>query len=347
MESTGEVDVSAKLTAPGDSVNDMLKASSNIKTLMVESKRDSQRAIQRRHLVAIVAIEDGKSVHRAAAALELAQPAVSRLLSEAEQLLGGRLFERSSRGSRPTLFGERILPQARAVLRGFERMDVSPQRERGPVSLGCIARAMHTLLPALLTRVSQDAEPGRLRVVEESSAYLWDAVSRGMLDFAILRKRGDSTGDDDIVAEPLYDERTVIVCGADADGPGRSPLSLDDLMRHRWVLPDARTSSREAFDRYCSDGGLPPVQPVIETRAFETGLALAARTGLLSIAPESIARQHASSGMVRVLRTRVPLPTSPTLLAFKRWAIEDPVVARWHAHIHDAGTSVRKALKSR
>ncbi|VTU18010.1 Galactose-binding protein regulator [Variovorax sp. PBS-H4] len=327
----------------------MFKASSNIKTLMVQSKRDTQRAIQRRHLVAIVAIADGKSVHRAAATLALAQPAVSRLLAEAEQLLGGRLFERSSRGSRPTPWGERILSQARAVLRGFERMDVSPQRERGPVSLGCIARAMHTLLPVLLSRVSGSAEPepGRLRVVEESSAYLWDAVSRGTLDFAILRKRGDSTGDDDIVAEPLYDERTVIVCGADADAPARSPLSLADLMRHRWVLPDTRTSSREAFDRYCSDGGLPPVQPVIETRAFETGLALAARTGLLSIAPESIARQHAASGMVRVLRTRVPLPTSPTLLAFKRWAIEDPLVARWHAQIHDAGTSVRKALKSR
>jgi DNA-binding transcriptional LysR family regulator len=317
---------------------------------MPEAKQETRRAMQRRHLEAIVAIDDARSVHSAARVLGLAQPAVSRLLSEAEQALGERVFERSSRGSRPTAWGERALAQARAVLRGLERLDLSAGQDRGPVSLGCIARAMHTLMPELLERVAHDSEgigPPRLRLIEESSAFLWEAVSHGRLDFAILRGRVDSAGDDDLVTERLYDERTVIICAADAQHDGKTTLSKAELARQRWVLPDARTSSREAFDRYCSDGGLPPIRPVVETRSFETGLALAARTGFLSIAPESIARRQQALGLVRVLGTRVPLPTSPTLLAFKRWAVEDPVLAGLHAQIHEAAAAARRALRSR
>ncbi|VTU45608.1 Galactose-binding protein regulator (plasmid) [Variovorax sp. PBL-E5] len=335
----------------GDRVNDIFKAFGDIKNQMVQIKQASQqRAVQRRHLEAIVAIDDGKSVHGAARALGLAQPAVSRLLSEAEKALGERVFERSSRGSHPTAWGERVLAQARAVLRSLERLDLSAGLDRGPVSLGCIARAMHTLMPNLLERVARDGEasgPVRLQLIEESSTFLWDAVSRGTLDFAILRGRSDTAGDDELLTERLYDERTVIICAPDAGPQGKSVLSRAELMRQRWVLPDARTSSREAFDRYCSDGRLGPIHPVIETRSFETGLALAARTGFLSIAPESIARRHEALGLVRVLRTRVPLPTSPTVLVFKRWAVEDPVLAGLRTQIHAAAAAARHALRGR
>jgi DNA-binding transcriptional LysR family regulator len=317
---------------------------------MTETQQTLHRAVQRRHLEAIVAIDDARSVHGAARALGLAQPAVSRLLSEAEKALGERVFERSSQGSHPTVRGELVLAQARSVLRGLERLELSASRDRGPVSLGCIARAMHTLMPNLLERVARDSEASglpRLQLIEESSAFLWDAVSRGTLDFAILRGRGNTAGDDELRTERLYDERTVIVCAADAGPRGKSVLSKAELTRQRWVLPDARTSSREAFDRYCRDGELAPIHPVIETRSFETGLALAARTSFLSIAPESIARRDEMLGLVRILRTRVPLPTSPTLLVFKRWAVEDPVLAGLRTQIHEAAAAARHALRGR
>src|ERR1700689_579782 len=54
---------------------------------------------------------------RAAAALHLAQPSLSRQIRRLEQQLGARLRDRPPQGSRLTEAGEVFLPLARALLR--------------------------------------------------------------------------------------------------------------------------------------------------------------------------------------------------------------------------------------
>jgi len=50
----------------------------------------SRQPLQRRHIEALVAVADHQSVHRAARELGMTQPAVSRLLADAEKMLGAR-----------------------------------------------------------------------------------------------------------------------------------------------------------------------------------------------------------------------------------------------------------------
>jgi DNA-binding transcriptional LysR family regulator len=305
-----------------------------------------KKLLQRRHIEALVAIADGRSVHQAARGLGVPQPVVSRLLAEAESVLGARLFERSSHGSKPTLQGEGVLARARFVLRGIERLDEAIAASGPSVRLGCIPRAMHTLMPRLLDRMhpntgagAQSASAGQadfhLNVAEGSSKALLDGIARGSMDFAILRcalRSADAA--DDLVAERLYDERTVIICAAAHHGIPTGPVTLDELVTQRWALPEADTTSRVAFDQFWSDHGLPQIRPVIETRSFESNLALVAGTRLISIAPESVARVHAGFGLLRILRVRRELPGNPVMLAFNRMAAEDPVLNGFRTIVH-------------
>jgi DNA-binding transcriptional LysR family regulator len=58
--------------------------------------------------------------HRAAAALLIAQPSLSRQIQRLEQRLGVRLLDRTKHGSRLTEAGRAFLPQAEALLRSAE-----------------------------------------------------------------------------------------------------------------------------------------------------------------------------------------------------------------------------------
>ena len=58
---------------------------------------------------------------RAAEALRVAQPSLSRQIRHLEQQLGARLLDRTPQGSRLTEAGEVFLPQARALLRSSTR----------------------------------------------------------------------------------------------------------------------------------------------------------------------------------------------------------------------------------
>jgi DNA-binding transcriptional LysR family regulator len=291
-----------------------------------------RKTLQRRHIAALVAVAESLSVHAAARQIGMPQPALSRILSEAEQLLGARLFERSSNGCIPTADGQMVLPQARFVMRGLEELGSILSDIRSTVRLGCIPRAMYTLMPRLLNLVypvchdaeksSRTTEPSswsfKLNITEGSSTQLLEGLSQGKLDFAIFRSASSAPGtESNICIERLYNDKIVIVCGAENTDLGNKSVPLRTLATRDWVLPDARTTSRQAFDNFFREHDLTPVKPIMEVRSFEANLALVAGTRFLSIAPESIARRYARIGL-RVIGTKPALPSSPVMLAYHR-----------------------------
>ncbi|AOB30097.1 hypothetical protein AKI39_04420 [Bordetella sp. H567] len=306
-----------------------------------------QKSLQRRHIEALVAVGESRSVHRAARELGVPQPVLSRLLAEAEALIGARLFERSSHGSVPTAQGRLVLPRARFALRTMERLNDLTAGDAPPIRLGCIPRAMHTLLPHLLERVypdgalastdkagTQDAAM-RFEVREGNSVALFNALAAGELEFAILRGSVQDTSDEWVV-ERLFDERTVIYCAADHPGIPEGQVSLSRLAALGWTLPERGTTSRGAFDAFWSENGLPPIKPLMETRSFEANLALVAASRLVSIAPESIVRRHVGFGVLRIVKVRRALPINPVMLAFHRMSLEDPLLSRFHRYLVEA-----------
>jgi DNA-binding transcriptional LysR family regulator len=305
------------------------------------------KELLRRHLDVIVMVSRHGSVHAAAQALGMTQPAVSRLLTEAERLLGARLFERSSRGSRPTREGGLVLARAQVLLRGFERLHDFSAAAQPVVRIGCIPRVLHSLMPKVLERVyAAGPAAWRLQLIEDNSAALIAAVGRGELDFSISRL-ADTAVVDGMVAEHLYSERIVVVCAATNRAVPRGTLALASLLAHPWVLPQRETSSRATLDRVMREQALAPIAPMIEARSFETNLAVIAGTRLLSIAPESIARQQAAAGALRIVALQQPLPESAVMLCHFHDATEDPALSQFRGLLLEAARETRAAIGTR
>src|ERR1700742_5285183 len=68
-----------------------------------------------------VVVADHRHFGRAATALRVAQPSLSRQIRRLEQQLGARLFDRNTQGTRLTEAGEVFLPAAKALLRSASR----------------------------------------------------------------------------------------------------------------------------------------------------------------------------------------------------------------------------------
>ena len=75
------------------------------------------------HLQYIIEIERTRSISQAAENLFIGQPNLSRILHDLEEGVGFRIFERTSRGVRPTERGSKFLQHARGILREMEYID--------------------------------------------------------------------------------------------------------------------------------------------------------------------------------------------------------------------------------
>src|SRR5437763_538652 len=85
------------------------------------SRAASVRRLKLRHLELLVRLAEQQSLARAAAAMNVTQPAATKMLREAERVLGTALFERLPRGMRATPGGEIMTRHARTVLAALER----------------------------------------------------------------------------------------------------------------------------------------------------------------------------------------------------------------------------------
>jgi len=302
------------------------------------------KLLQRRHIAALVAVGDSLSVHAAAREIGMPQPALSRLLSEAELLFGARLFDRSSFGCTPTADGQAVLTQARLVMRGLDELASVISDTRPTVRLGCIPRAMYTFMPRLLNLVyptGQGAEESgsvtvplhrsfELSVVEGNSTQLFEGLRQGKLDFVIFRSASSSPGAEPAISiDRLYDDKIVIICATDNKALSDKRVTLRELSNQDWVLPDTNTTSRQAFDSFIAEHGLAPIKPIMEVRSFEANLALVAGTRFLTIAPESVAKQYSKMGL-RIVRTRPDLPSSPVMLAHHTGQPQSVTLKKFH-----------------
>ena len=140
-------------------------------------------------LRSFAAVADSGSFTAAAELVARTQSAVSVQIKRLEEILGRRVFERTSRSLALTGAGETLLGYARRIL---ELNDESVRRIAEPpvagvIRLGITEYFVPTELPRILARFAA-AYPGvQLEVRMGISSELRDAMSAGALDAAILR----------------------------------------------------------------------------------------------------------------------------------------------------------------
>jgi DNA-binding transcriptional LysR family regulator len=148
------------------------------------------------HLRSFLAIVDFGGYHRAAEALHLTQPAVSRHMRRLEEQLGEPLFVKRGRGVELTPFGERAARELRDVLSTHDRAlaRLGSGDDGDPFVLGTIENLVDPVLPELLAAVRAQLGDRPLALRVDRSASLVERRGRGEVDAAIVLDPGDAPG---------------------------------------------------------------------------------------------------------------------------------------------------------
>jgi DNA-binding transcriptional LysR family regulator len=146
--------------------------------------------VEIRQLAYFVTVAEELSFGRAAERLHIVQPAVSQQIRRLERELGVPLFDRSSRHVRLTAAGERLLPEARAVLAAAGRArqvaaGIAAGTE-GILRLGT-SQGLGERLDRTLEELRQTAPGLQVRLVSVPPTERVARVRTGELDAAFVR----------------------------------------------------------------------------------------------------------------------------------------------------------------
>jgi DNA-binding transcriptional LysR family regulator len=172
-----------------------------------------------------VAVADHRHFGRAATALRVAQPSLSRQIRRLEQQLGARLLDRTPQGTRLTEAGEVFLPAAKALLRSAARAAAQTRAAAQPsrITIGYTTGLIVTSAARELRRQHPDADVHTVHLE-------WNAPRQSLLDHrvdAVVTRLPFPT--DQLHVTILYDEPRVVVVPLDHRLAGKESITLDDI----------------------------------------------------------------------------------------------------------------------
>jgi DNA-binding transcriptional LysR family regulator len=258
-----------------------------------------------RHLRAFATIADAGGFARAAARLNLSQPALSRQIHALEAELGVPLFDRIGRRVQLTSEGEDLLRRSRQLLTDVESLGERARALRagqtGVLRVGTTPQAIESLLVDFLAQY-QARHPGvEVHLVEDGGARLPSRLERGDVHISIM-----AAGNEAIHGRLLCPLYLLAVMPHTHRLSRRATLDITELMDDPLLLLGRGFASREWFYATCQVAQVRP-RVILESAAPQTLIALARGRYGVAVVPSMVLIPRDRVRAVPVLHRRVPV----------------------------------------
>ena len=244
------------------------------------------------------------SLGRAAAALNLTQPAATRMLKRLEDSYGAPLFERNTRGVVPTIYGEALLPYAELMVsESANAGDLIRQMRgasRGVVRVGGVASLVGGFILAAIGQMRRNHRDVQFHIVEELEDRLLDSLKQGDIDLAISP---EPYADDEIALATPDTFRDLVSVYAACDHPVHriEGPALGDVGPLDWAMPPEGTPVMREWLRRFHHQGIEPAPPRLVSRSVPVIKSAAISHGMLCWLPQPLVGEEVERGeMARI-----------------------------------------------
>jgi DNA-binding transcriptional LysR family regulator len=273
------------------------------------------RRLKLRDLHIFMAVVERGTMARAANALSMSQPAVSKAVADMEHTLGLRLLDRSRQGVQPTAYGHALLKRGLAVFdelrEGVKELQFLSDPTAGELRIGSSEGMAAGLLPAIIREMAR--RHPRI-VVNVAQALFATTEFRDLRErtvdllfgrvFAPVREEG-------LVVENLFDDHVLVVAGKHHPLARARRLSLRDLIGERWILPPPSSiPGHLAAEIFAATHLKLPDAPVV-TISIHLAQRLLASERLIALLPSSVVRFGGAQQILKVLPVALPAQQRP------------------------------------
>lgn len=305
----------------------------------------AQRGMKLQHLRLIAQLHETAQISAAAAAMNISQPAASRLIRELEIITGVRLYRRHPRGIELTDYGARLALRARSIVQdlqdaGREIAEFS-SGEAGAVNMGAVTGpAIEMVLPALKRMRMSHARVETSVIVDISDVMAQDLMSN-RIDFYIGRIPMNADArlfhTDMIGKEPA-----ALIVRCNHPLASQEGITIADCLSYDWVMQTQDSLLNQTLEQYLSARGLRLPKMILRTSSPMLILATIIETNAIAPIALSVAGFFGEEGelgsRIKTLPVAPELAVSPYALIKRANSILSPAAQIFYDYLIEYAT---------
>jgi DNA-binding transcriptional LysR family regulator len=267
-----------------------------------------RRRLKLRDVDILLTVIQTGSMGKAANALNMSQPAVSKAIAGLEHALGVRLLDRSRQGVEPTPYGRALIKRGVTVFdelrQGVQDIASLTDPTVGEIRMGGSEHTISAIYSPVVHRLSRQYPRMSFHVVVGDLRTMSQELDARRIDFVVSRMYSPASEEHSV--EVLFEDPLVVVTGPNNALARRRKIEFADLLDEPWTLqPRENNFGSFAMDALHAAGLAPPRITVASTSSNLRGEMLA--TGrYLTMVPRYwvlLPRKHPS---LRVLPVEFP-----------------------------------------
>ena len=280
---------------------------------------------QLRHFLTIVELD---SIGRAAEALNISQPGLSRSIRALEDTLGIPVFERRPRGVKLTDFGQLLVPRAQVICNEHDRAVGEARALRG-LRAGDVQLGLHSVAGAIGATQALDRFMARhptisIGIITGSGSDLAAKVASAEIDIAFTLF-ADDLRDAAFVYEDLFVLPCRIYQRAEALASIDDAGSLAELADRSWALAGT-INFRDTFEAAFRDLGSAAPTRFVQCSSLDLLLDLVLTRDLLTIIPDRVASSPRYAGRLAAATIAAPGGHPRGGLIYRPGALKNPTL---------------------
>lgn len=218
-----------------------------------------------RHIRSFLTVSRHRSFTRAALELNISQPALTMIIRQLEDIVGARLFDRTTRSVELTPEAQDFVPIAERLLGDFDiaiqDIRATARQRRGRVSIASVHSVATKLLPEVLSRLAEHNPAVHVRVRDGNSSDVRRRVRRNEVDFGIGSKDGD---DAELEFAPFFRDQLGLLLPRDHPlAKGRDVVRWEELEGQVFVGVSSDTATAPLLS------GIPNLPNSIQSPRYE------------------------------------------------------------------------------
>jgi LysR family transcriptional regulator, nitrogen assimilation regulatory protein len=252
-----------------------------------------------KQLQVFATVANAGTLSKAAVALSITQPVVTRQIRALEDELGVELFYRNGRGMVLTDGGRLLLQHAEEIIASLAKAksEVSAMRSMpsGKYAIGVPPSVGTVLTVPLVQKIKSEFPQISLKIIEGFSGHVLEWLANGRIDIAVLY--GESKHQSFLTEPLLEDELFLLGPANDPHGLGNGPVELAELERVPMILPSRPHGLRVLLDTVFEREGVTP-KIEMELEAMPSALLLAEEGVGYTVLPYAAVYQLVQNGRI-------------------------------------------------
>ena len=268
-----------------------------------------------------------QNISKAAEALGVTQPAVSRIISNIEKEYHTKLFFRSKTGVSLTRDGYNLFEMVKGPLIELEKIsnniDTNKSLEKIIIHIGATSTALYCYLFKHLENDIKKLFPNvNFRIYSDSSTRLLDMVNKGSIDFAFITtpyKAGD-----DLEINNIAKLNDILIAPISYKEKIKDKVSIKELNNYPFILLSKEMQFREYIDSFLNKYGI-NITPIYETDSSAILTPFVELGYGLTFIPDEMAEKSINEGKCYKVNIKEKLPDRFIAFAIKKDKVHSSV----------------------